>query len=157
MFSIIAAIGKNRELGTQGNLVFHIKEDMKYFRDTTMGHKIVMGHSTWKSLPGKLPGRENMVISHHTVSDADATITDLPSFITTHKDTPEGIFIIGGGTIYKEFLPYATTLYLTEIDSAAPHADVFFPDFDKTKYTRTIIKKGKENDLAYTFTRYILN
>lgn len=157
MFSIIAAIGKNRELGAQGNLVFHIKEDMKYFQDTTMNHKIVMGSSTWKSLPGKLPGRENIVISHHTVPDADATITDLPSFVATHKDTPEEIFIIGGGTIYKEFLPYATTLYLTEIDSTAPHADVFFPDFDKTKYNKTIIKKGTQDDLAYTFTRYAKN
>lgn len=157
MFSIIAAIGKNRELGAQDNLVFHIKEDMKYFRDTTMGHKIVMGNSTWKSLPGKLPGRENIVISHHTVPNADITITDLPSFITTHKDTPEEIFIIGGGTIYKEFLPYAATLYLTEINSTAPQADVFFPAFDKSKYTKTIIKKGTQDDLTYIFTKYTLN
>ena len=157
MFSIIAAVGKNRELGAKGNLVFHVKEDMKYFKNTTMGHKIVMGSSTWKSLPGKLPGRENIVISHHTVPDADVTITDLPSFVATHKDTPEEIFIIGGGTIYKEFLPYATTLYLTEIDSAAPQADVFFPDFDKTKYAKTIIKKGTQDDLTYIFTKYTLN
>ena len=157
MFSIIAAIGKNRELGAQGSLIFHIKEDMKYFKDTTIDHKIVMGSNTWKSLPGKLPGRENIVVAHHTVLDADATITDLPSFIAAHKNTPEEIFIIGGGAIYKEFLPYATTLYLTEIDSTAPHADVFFPDFDKTKYNKTIIKKGTQDDLAYTFTRYAKN
>ena len=157
MFSIIAAIGKNRELGAKGDLVFHIKEDMKYFRDITMGHKVVMGSNTWKSLPGKLPGRENIVISYHLVVGADATVSDLSDFIATYKDAPEEIFIIGGGTIYKEFLPYATTLYLTEINSTAPQADVFFPAFDKSKYTKTIIKKGTQDDLTYIFTKYTLN
>ena len=116
-----------------------------------------MGRKTWESLPGKLPKRENIVISRHTVPRADVTITALPSFIATHKDSPEEIFVIGGGSIYEAFLPYATMLYLTEIDAPATNADVFFPDFDKTKYTKTIIKKGKENDLAYAFTRYNLN
>ena len=102
MFSIIAAIGKNKELGKNGDLVFHIKEDMKYFRDTTKGHKIIMGHKTWDSLPGKLPNRENIVISRNQVE----------------------------GT------------------------DTFFPEFDKTKYHKTIIKKGSENDLTYTFAKY---
>ena len=157
MFSIIAAIGKNRELGRKGQLVFHIKEDMKFFRDTTTGHKIVMGRKTWESLPGKLPGRENIVISRHKIPAADATISDLPNFIATHKDTPEEIFIIGGESIYKEFLPYASILYLTEINASADDADVFFPYFDKTNYTKTIIKKGTQDDLTYVFTKYTLN
>lgn len=154
MFSIIAAIGKNRELGKDGDLVFHIKEDMKYFRDTTKSHKIVMGRKTWESLPGKLPNRENIVISRHPVDDADATITDLADFIEQHKDTNEEIFIIGGGMVYTTFLDHAKTLYLTEIDAPAPAADTFFPDFDKSKYEKTIIKKGSENDLTYAFAKY---
>lgn len=154
MFSIIAAIGKNKELGKDGDLVFHIKEDMKYFRDTTKGHKIVMGRKTWESLPGKLPNRENIVISRHPVDDADATITDLADFIEQHKDTNEEIFIIGGGMVYTTFLDHAKTLYLTEIDAPAPAADTFFPDFDKSKYEKTIIKKGSENDLTYAFAKY---
>ena len=91
MFSIIAAIGKNRELGLNGQLIFHIKEDMKFFRETTSGHKIVMGRKTWESLPGKLPNRENIVISRHPVDDADTTITDLTEFIAQNKDTDEEI------------------------------------------------------------------
>ena len=154
MFSIIAAIGKNKELGKDGDLVFHIKEDMKYFRDTTKGHKIVMGRKTWESLPGKLPNRENIVISRHPVDDADATITDLADFIEQHKDTNEEIFIIGGGMVYTTFLDHAKTLYLTEIDAPAPAADTFFPDFDKSKYEKTIIKKGSEDDLTYAFAKY---
>ena len=155
MFSIIAAIGKNRELGKKGGLVFNIKEDMKFFKDTTTGHKVVMGYKTWKSLPKKLPNRENMVVSYEEVKDADFTITDLSDFITRNENTDEEIFICGGGMIYAEFLKHAKNLYLTEIDASVPDADVFFPQFNKSEYTKTIIKKGSENDLNYTFVKYI--
>ena len=154
MFSIIAAIGKNHELGLNGQLVFHIKEDMEYFRETTTGHKIVMGRKTWESLPGKLPNRENIVVSRNAVTDADLTVKDLPEFIAKNQDTTEEIFIIGGGMLYKAFLPYAKNLYLTEVDASAD-ADVFFPKFDKSKYNKTIIKKGSQDDLTYTFAKYI--
>ena len=153
MFSIIAAIGKNRELGHHGDLIFHIKEDMKFFRNTTSGHKIVMGRKTWESLPGKLPKRENIVVSRNNVADADLTIKDLSEFIAKNQDTAEEIFIIGGGMLYETFLPYTKNLYLTEVDASA-NADVFFPQFDKSKYNKTIIKKGSQDDLTYTFAKY---
>lgn len=154
MFSIIAAVGKNRELGKNGQLVFNIKEDMWFFRNTTANHTVVMGYNTWKSLPGKLKNRQNLVVSHDLVPEADKTITDLDSFIKKHQNTNEEIFIIGGGMIYKTFLPYAKILYLTEIDASAD-ADTFFPDFDKSKYKKEILKKGSENDLNYVFAKYI--
>ena len=154
MFSIIAAIGKNRELGQKGGLVFNIKEDMKYFKDTTTGRKVVMGYRTWQSLPKKLPNRTNIVVSSKPVENADLTISNLPAFIKENENTNEEIFIIGGGMIYTEFLPHAKNLYLTEIDASVP-ADVFFPQFDKSKYDKTIIKKGSQNDLTYTFAKYI--
>ncbi|MBR5647716.1 dihydrofolate reductase [Candidatus Saccharibacteria bacterium] len=153
MISIIAAIGKNNELGLNGDLVFHLKDDMKYFRETTLGHKVVMGRKTWESLPGKLKDRTNIVISRHDVEGADEHISDIESFITENQDTDEEIFIIGGGSIYAAFLPYAKNLYLTEVDSAA-NADVFFPDFDKSQYKKSIIKKGSENGIEYTFVKY---
>ncbi|MBQ7201776.1 dihydrofolate reductase [Candidatus Saccharibacteria bacterium] len=155
MFSIIAAIGKKHELGKNGQLIFHIKEDMKFFREATADHKVVMGRKTWESLPGKLPKRENYVISRHKVEGADRTINDMQKFIDENKDTDEEIFIIGGGVIYAAFLPYAKTLYLTEINKTAD-ADVFFPQFDKTKYEKEIIKKGKEDDLSYSFAKYTI-
>ena len=154
MFSIIAAIGKNRELGLNGQLVFHIKEDMKYFRETTTGHKIIMGRKTWESLPSKLPNRENIVVSRNDVTGADLTVKDLSEFIAKNQNTDEEIFIIGGGMLYKAFLPYAKNLYLTEVN-ASTNADVFFPKFDKSKYDKTIIKKGSQDDLTYTFAKYI--
>lgn len=154
MFSIIAAIGKNSELGKNNQLIFHLKEDMKFFRNTTTGHQVVMGRKTWESLPSKLPNRTNIVISRHPVTGADLVVDDLPNFITKHTNTPEEIFVIGGGLIYTQFLPYAHRLYLTEIDASAPDADTFFPDFDKSTYTKEIIKKGTENGINYTIAKY---
>ena len=153
MFSLIAAIGEERELGKEGKLLFHIKEDMKFFKETTMGHKVVMGRKTWESLPSKLPGRENIVISRHEVPGADLWISDIPKFIEENENTDEEIFIIGGGMVYFEFLKHAKKLYLTEV-AKKREADAYFPEFDKNEYERQVIKKGKENDLAFSISVY---
>lgn len=155
MFSLIAAIGKNKELGKNGELVFHIKDDMKFFRDTTKGHKIVMGRKTWESLPGKLPNRTNIVISSRDFDGPDEIIHDLDDFIAKNKDTEEEVFVIGGGKIYAEFLPIAKNLYLTEIDADAD-ADTYFPDFDKNNYDKQIIMEGKADDLVFVISKYQL-
>ncbi len=155
MFSLIAAIGKNKELGKNGELVFHIKDDMKFFRETTKGHKIVMGRKTWESLPGKLPNRTNIVISSRDFDGPDEIIHDLDDFIAKNKDTEEEVFVIGGGKIYAEFLPIAKNLYLTEIDADAD-ADTYFPDFDKNNYDKQIIMEGKADDLVFVISKYQL-
>ncbi|MBR6168804.1 dihydrofolate reductase [Candidatus Saccharibacteria bacterium] len=153
MFSIIAAIGKNNALGKDNDLIFHIKEDMDFFRKTTTGHKVVMGSKTWDSLPTKLKNRENIVISRHNIPEADKTVNNLEDYIAKNIDTQEEIFIIGGGSIYAQFLPYAKHLYLTEVDSE-PEADVFFPEFDKRFYRRKKIKHGKQGELEYSIVKY---
>ena len=153
MFSIIAAVGKNNALGKNNDLIFHIKEDMDFFRKTTTGQKVVMGSRTWYSLPAKLKNRENIVISEEIIPKADKTVSDLKDYIAKNIDTPEEIFIIGGGSIYAQFLPYAKHLYLTEVDES-PEADVFFPEFDKRNYRRKTIKHGNQGELEYTFVKY---
>ena len=154
MFTIIAAIGKNRELGKDGKLIFHIKEDMEFFRDVTMGHMVVMGRKTWESLPGKLPGRENVVISSHDFEGPDDIIHDLDMFIAEYKNNDEEVFIIGGGSIYRTFLPYADKIYLTTVDATDPTADTFFPEFERSQYSQKIIKKGTDNDLSFAISLY---
>ena len=153
-FSIIAAIGKNYELGKDGKLIFQIKEDMKFFKDTTLSHPVLMGRKTWDSIGKKLPGRKNIVVSHHQIPDADLVVSDLKTFIAKNQNSPEEIFVIGGGMLYEKMLPFANIIYLTEVDASAP-ADTFFPHFDQSQYTKEIIKKGSENDLNFTFTKYI--
>ena len=154
MISLIAAVGKNQELGKNGGLVFHIPEDMRYFKDTTMGHKVVMGRKTWESLPGKLPGRENIVVSSGEVEGADVVVKDLEEFLRENALTSEEIFVIGGGQVYKAALPYAQNLYLTEVDAEVADADTWFPDFEKTEYNREVIKEGRNDDLAFAFVKY---
>lgn len=153
MFSIIAIIGKNRELGKNGQLIFNIKRDMQFFKETTKGHTVVMGHNTWKSLFTKLKNRKNIVVSHNLVKGADETITDIDDYIKQHQYTPEEIFIIGGGAIYEKFLGYANNLYLTEVDEAVPDADTFFPVFDNSKYDHKLIEQGNN----FRIVKYIKN
>ena len=155
MFSIIAAIGKNNEIGKKGQLIFHIKDDMAFFRKTTLNHPVVMGSNTWNSLPGKLKNRENIVISHKKITGPDQVIENVEDYIKQHQNTPEELFIIGGGSIYTKFLPYAKNLYLTEIDATADDADTFFPNFNKSNYHQTLIRKGSENGLNYSIVKYV--
>ena len=137
--SMIAAVGKNLELGKNNNLIWHFKEDMKFFKDTTMGHTVVMGRKTFESLPKALPGRKNIVISSNAEYQAQgATVVTSVEEAIQIADNEE-IFVIGGGKIYAEFLPYADKLYLTEIDAECEDADTYFPQFNKSEYIKEII------------------
>lgn len=137
--SMIAAVGKNLELGKNNDLIWHFKEDMKFFKDTTMGHTVVMGRKTFESLPKALPGRKNIVISSNAEYQAQgATVVTSVEEALQIADNEE-VFVIGGGKIYAEFLPYADKLYLTEIDAECEDADTYFPQFNKSEYIKEII------------------
>ena len=147
-FSIIAAIGKNRELGKKGGLVFNIPGDLRFFKQTTMGYPVVMGRTTFLSLPRLLPGRKHYVLSpdeEPTFPEEVTVLHDLNQFIKDHQNDAQEFFIIGGGSIYQQFLPYCDKIYLTEVDGEDAEADVYFPDFDKTKYT--VEKLGQNSDI----------
>ena len=154
MISIIAAIGKNNELGKNNKLIWHIKEDMKYFREKTLGHKVIMGSRTWDSLPEKLPQRENIVVTTREFEGPDLIAHGVDEIIEKYADSNEEVFVIGGGTLYMQFLPYAKNLYLTEVDNTDKKATTYFPEFDKSKYNREVLKKGSENGLDYAFVKY---
>ena len=157
MISLIAAIGKNNELGQDGKLIFHIKEDMQFFHETTTGHPVLMGRKTYESIGRPLPNRTNFVITRHPelLPEGVTGVNDLREFLEEYKDNKEELFVIGGAMVYYEALPYAKCLYLTEIDAYSP-ADTFFPTFDKSKYTKTTIKKGRADDLVYEINKYVL-
>lgn len=155
MISIIAAIGKNNELGKDNNLIWHIKEDLANFKNLTMNKKIVMGASTYKSLPKRLEGREYIILSSKLTNIENAKIyKDFNKLLEYLNTLDEEVMIIGGASIYKLFLPYADRLYLTEIDAEEKDADVYFPTFDKSKYKKSIIKEINEGDIKYKFVLY---
>ena len=139
--SMIAAVGKNLELGKNNDLIWHFKEDMKFFKETTMGHPVIMGRKTFESLPKALPGRKNIVISANPEYKADGAevVTSVEEAIKLAETEDTDAFVIGGGRIYNEFLPYADNLYLTEINAECPDADTYFPDFNKSDYIKEIV------------------
>lgn len=155
MFTLIACIGKNNEIGKKGELVFNIKEDMDFFRKTTTGSPVVMGYNTWLSLPQKLKNRKNIVISYEDFTGPDEVITDLDQFINDYEHSEEEYFIIGGGMIYHRFIPHADKIYLTEVEAEVPDADVFFPDFSKENYKKSIIKENTDGQHKFVITKYV--
>lgn len=154
MISIIAAIGKNRELGRGNDLIWHIKEDLKNFKNLTMGKYIVMGKNTYESLPKHLEGRKYIVLSSSLSEIENGLLfNDFNKLLEFIKDVDEEVMIIGGAHIYKLFLPFADKLYLTEIDSEEK-AEVYFPDFNKEDYECNVVSTNEVDGLKYSFVIY---
>ena len=154
MISIIAAIGKNRELGRGNDLIWHIKEDLKNFKNLTMGKYIVMGKNTYESLPKHLEGRKYIVLSSSLSEIENGLLfNNFNKLLEFIKDVDKEVMIIGGASIYKLFLPFANKLYLTEIESEEK-ADVYFPDFNKEDYECNVVSTNEVDGLKYSFVIY---
>lgn len=153
--TMIAAIGKNRELGKNNDLIWHLPSDLKFFKEQTKGHTIIMGRKTFESLPGKLPNRHHIVISRSNPDlDPDVEIfKTIEDFIEAYKDADEEIFVIGGAQIYTQMLKYADKLLLTEIEKEYD-ADVFFPEFNGENYIKTELSNVFEKDTHYKHVMY---
>ena len=153
--NLIAAIGKNNELGKNGNLIWNLKEDMEFFKNTTMGHTIVMGRKTFESLPKILPGRTNVVISTSGIRSNEIELyKSIKEFLTHYKNFNDDIFIIGGASLYKEFISIATRMYLTEIDSEDKFADTYFPKFNVNEWEREELSTHEENNISFSHVLY---
>jgi dihydrofolate reductase len=165
---MIAAIGAHdRALGKDNQLLWQIPDDLKRFKSLTNGHPVIMGRKTWESLPEKfrpLPGRFNIVVtrqSNYVASGADvcnsleeafekARIAEEGAAITNDPGIESEIFVIGGGQLYKEALPFADRLYLTLINDSK-EADIFFPEYESI-FTKKISEESNEyNGLTYTW------
>ena len=154
---LIAAVDKNWGIGRNNRLLVNIPEDMQLFRQETNGKVVIMGRKTFESLPGMLPKRHHVVISR-SCSDLGEGVemcSSVAEFLKRYKDVDEEIYCIGGGMIYSEMLAYADKLVLTEIDAQAD-AEVYFPEFDKSLYTKTILSDIEENGIHYQHVEYTL-
>ena len=142
--SIIAALGKNRELGKENKLLWRIPDDLKRFKQLTLGHPVVMGRKTFDSIGKPLPGRTNIVISRQGLVIKDAVVVNsLEKALEKARalDQKE-IFVIGGASIYESVLPHADQLYLTLIDDEK-EADVFFPPYEHL-FTKKLSEENRE-------------
>ncbi len=155
MISIIACVGKNLELGKNNDLIWHLPNDLKYFKNVTKGKTVIMGRKTFESLPGVLPKRRNIVLQlkEESIIDGVEIFNSIPDILENVKNEEE-TFIIGGASIYRQFLPYAKKLYLTEVEKSCKNPDVYFPKFDKRKYKKTIVGHGEDNNIKYHFVVY---
>lgn len=152
--SIIAAIGKNNELGKNNDLIWHFHKDMVFFRQITTGSTVIMGRKTFESLPKALPKRRNIVItgSEDYAAEGAEVCHSVEQALKLCEN--ERVFIIGGGRIYKQFLNLAENLYLTEIDAECPQADTYFPAFNKNEYKKEILAENEENGIKFSHIRY---
>ena len=155
MISIIAAVGQNLELGYKNDLIWRVKGDLANFRRITAGHTVVMGQKTYESLGRPLPQRRNIVITWDRDFRADGVevVYSIDEAIGA-LDPAQESFIIGGGSIYRQFLPFADRLYLTEVEDVFPDADTYFPAFDKALYDRSVLRRLDEGTPAADVVLY---
>lgn len=158
MLTAIAAVDADFGIGKNGDLLFHIPEDMKFFRKTTLGHTVIMGRKTLESLPNSKPfkDRTNIILTRDPNFKVESAITaNSVNEVAKLAENGEEIFVVGGGEIYKQLLPYCKKALITKISSKA-NAEVFFPDLDKSddwKLTKASDEYEYEG-LKYHFCTY---
>lgn len=155
--SIIVAIDKNRGIGKNNQLPWHLPADLKYFKNRTTGHSVVMGRKTFESMGRALPNRNNIVISrqHDLQFDQVTVVHSLESAVTKLSEDAEA-FIIGGAQIFEQALPLASTLYITEIHESFD-TDTFFPPINPQEWTeidRLDYQPDDRNKYPYSFITY---
>ncbi len=154
MISLIAAVGKNNELGLDNHLIFNIPGDLKFFRNTTLGKTVIMGRKTYESIGKLLPKRINIVVSNSLKeTDGITIINSFEEVLEKYLNSEEEVFIIGGESLYNYFINYAQNIYLTKVYANAV-ADKYFPSFDENNYNQTLLGENKENNLEYKHILY---
>jgi dihydrofolate reductase len=158
MISIIVAIAENNAIGKNNDLLWHIPEELKRIKKLTTGHAVVMGKKTFESLPRKpLPNRINIVISDDPADQFDQCIMAYSIEEAIKKlDPSDENFIIGGASVYRQFLPIADRLYITWVHKSF-EGDVFFPEIDFSEWSLTSsedIPSGLTNEFSYSYHIY---
>ena len=167
MISAIVAVDNNWGIGYQGQLLEHLPPDMKHFKELTMGNIIIMGRKTWDSLPVKpLQGRSNIILSrtlqrgswiydseaHYIQFTPNATEYNLKTF----QNSSNHFFVIGGGQVYEQLLPYCDRVYVTLIEKSHDNVDTYFPNLDKSNEWEidTCTELREYNGIPYAFLTY---
>jgi len=157
MITIIAAIGKNRELGKDNDLIWHLPNDLKRFKKITSGHDVIMGRKTFESLGKPLPNRTNIIITRNGNFKADGCtiVNSLEEALKACNDANP--YILGGAEIYSQAIKIADVLDLTLVD-AELKADVFFPEIDSAVWKETArqdFNADEKHQYGYSFVTYL--
>lgn len=168
MISIIVAVAANNAIGRGNRLLWHLSQDLKYFKEVTTGHPVVMGRKTYESIGRPLPGRRNIVLTRSgklesvQIKNPDTTtleaISGIEEFLKLAQEAPqEEFFIVGGGELYRTMLPYADKLYITHIEATVEDADTFFPQIEPEIWSLERCSQrysDQENNLEFRFALY---
>ena len=155
--SLIVAMARNRVIGSNNTLPWHLPADLKHFRGLTMGHHIVMGRKTYESIGKPLPGRTSVVVTRNPDYAAPGAIVVnslQAAFAACSNDTE--IFVIGGAELYRQAITLADRIYLTEI-AADIRGDAYFPEFDPGEWvevSRETHSQSEPQPLVYHFVAY---
>lgn len=157
MLSLIVAVTENGVIGKEGTLIWRIPSDLKYFKEKTMGKRMIMGRKTFESLPGLLPGRKHVVLTRNKDYEVPEGVELLHDFQEIHKygEMEEEVFIIGGGEIFRHFLPECQRLYITWVKKDF-QGDTYFPveeleSFQEVERTEAL---DEFSGIPLTFTVY---
>lgn len=156
---LIVAVSQNGVIGRAGQIPWRISEDLKRFKAITLGHPMIMGRKTWDSIGKPLPGRESIVVTRQagwaaTGATRAASLQDALSY--AEKRGATDVFVIGGGEIYREALPLADVLHVTEVHARAD-GDVTFPAIEKARWRETAREERRQTDveaLRFAFVTY---
>jgi dihydrofolate reductase len=156
--TLIVAVGENDAIGKDNKLIWHLSDDLKRFKALTSGHAIIMGRKTFETFPKPLPNRKHIVISrqqNYKVSDGVIVVHNLEDAINVTKDDAQP-FIIGGGEIYKQAMPFASKIELTRVHESFD-ADTFFPKIDNSiwkELENVFHSKDVEHEYSFSFITY---
>jgi dihydrofolate reductase len=158
MISIIVAVSEDWGIGKDNELLWHIPEDLKRFKRLTFGNTVIMGKKTWESLPRRpLPGRKNVVLTDDPLECIEYSVTAYSIEDALSKcEKGEEIFVIGGGSVYRQFMPFADRLYITHVHRKTP-SDVYFPEIDLNIWEvieKEEFKDSDKNAIPYTYIIY---
>ena len=153
--TLIAAVGKNRELGKNNGLIWYLPEDLKFFKENTIGKNIVMGMNTLNSLPKLLPNRRHIVLTRQDIDLGPKVVVmhSVEELLEYLSFIDEEIMVIGGAQIYSLMMEYADKMLLTEIDKESD-ADVYFPLINYSEWDREVLSTHQHENIEYKHVSY---
>ena len=157
---LIAAVSKDKVIGKQGGIPWKIKEDLSFFKEKTLNSPIIMGRATYNSIGRPLPNRLNIVMTRSAKNTEGVTeVTSVEKAIEAASVNKESskVYIIGGENIYKEFLPIAHRMIITEVDLYIKDGDTFFPEWNISEWKEQSRDQREENGIEFSFVEYTSN
>jgi len=157
---LIAAVSKNKVIGKQGGIPWKIKEDLSFFKEKTLNSPIIMGRATYNSIGKPLPNRLNIVMTRSAKNtEGVIEVTSVETAIeaaSTNKNSSR-VYVIGGENIYKEFIPIAHKMIITEVNLHIEDGDAFFPEWNISEWKEQSRDQREENGIEFSFVEYTSN